>query len=71
MSSRAKHAKEEILKEKNRRKVTEEYIDALYYHCMYNSDACWKGDPRMVTKELKKLKSKSTKYKAVKENILI
>ncbi len=32
-----------------------EYIDALYYHRMWSSDACWKNDPKMLTWELKKL----------------
>jgi hypothetical protein len=51
------HVREEILKGNNMVKVTKEYIDELYYHCMYNSGACWKGDPRKVTRELKMLKS--------------
>ncbi len=49
----------------------EENIDALYYHWMYDSPACWKNDVRVVTNELKKLTSKSTKYAALKENIMI
>ena len=49
--------------------MTEDYIDALYYHKMYNSDACWKGSPRVVNRELKQLTSEATKYTAMKENI--
>lgn len=49
----------------------EENIDAQYYHRMWNSPACWKNDPKVVSRELKKLKSESAKYNAVKENIMI
>jgi hypothetical protein len=63
--------KEEIMKEKSMQKSLEENIDAQYYHRMWNSSAYWKGDPRMVTKELKKLKSEAAKFRAVKENIMI
>ena len=39
---------------------------------MWDSLAGWKCDPKLVTKELKKLlKSESAKYHAVKENIMI
>ena len=50
---------------------TEKYIESLYYHRMYNSPACWRGDPRIVDRELKKLKFKFDKYEAIKENIRI
>ncbi len=52
-------------------KSVKENIDTQYYHWMWNSMACWKGDPKIVSKELKKLKSKSVKSHAVKENIMI
>ncbi len=63
--------KEEIIREKNFEKATEEYIDALYYYQMYFSPACWKTDPEVVAKELKKLTSETMKYSALKENITI
>ncbi len=59
------------MKEKNINNVTEEYIDALYYHCMWSSDACRKNDPTNVTQELKKLHSQSAKYNTIKENNMI
>jgi hypothetical protein len=64
-------AKEELCKEKNMEKATEEYIEGLYYHRMYFSPACWKDDHRYVTRELCKLSSESAKYHALKENIMI
>jgi hypothetical protein len=64
----ARRIKEEIIREKNLEKATEEYIDALYYYQMYFSPACWKTDPTVVAKELKKLTSETMKYSALKEN---
>ena len=49
--------------------MKEDYIDALYYHKMYHSNACWKGNQRVVSRELKKLTSQTSKYLAIKENI--
>jgi hypothetical protein len=63
--------KEELAKEKGMENATEEFIDGLYYHDMYFSEACWKDDPRVVKRNLKKLKSETAEYKAPKENILI
>jgi hypothetical protein len=59
------------MKEKALQKCMEENIDAQYYHRMWDSEACWKDDPKVVTRELKKLKSESAKYTAIKENINI
>ena len=44
--------------------MTDDYIDALYCHKMYNSDACWRGSPSIVSRELKKLSSDRAKYTA-------
>ena len=60
----------EILKEKGMAKSSENFIDALYYHEMYGSAACWMSS-RAVDNELKKIKSKSAKLEALKENIRI
>ena len=49
-------------------KATESYIDAIYYHEMYKSVARWKTISE-VKRELKKLKSKTAKLNALKENI--
>eukprot|EP00956_Cyclotella_meneghiniana_P021742 scaffold40045_cov23-Cyclotella_meneghiniana.AAC.1 len=67
--ARARCIKEELIRQKNDKQVTEAYIDALYYHKMYNSAACWKGDSRVISHELKKLTSNTAKYIAIKENI--
>jgi hypothetical protein len=63
--------KEELAKETGMENAMEEFIDGLYYHGMYFSEACWKDDPRVVKRNLKKLKSETAKYIALKENILI
>eukprot|EP00956_Cyclotella_meneghiniana_P007859 scaffold10478_cov38-Cyclotella_meneghiniana.AAC.4 len=36
---------------------------------MYDSNACWKRDSRVVSSELKKLTSNTAKYITIKENI--
>jgi hypothetical protein len=69
----ARQIKEELIKEENLEKATEEYIDALYYYYyqMYFSPACWKNDPKVVARELRKLTSETMRYSALKENITI
>jgi hypothetical protein len=57
----ARRLKEEIIQEKRLQRSMEENIDAQYYHRMWNSPACWKTDPKVVSRELKKLKSESAK----------
>ena len=37
-----KSHKEELIKEQCNIQASETFIDALYYHEMYNSAACWK-----------------------------
>jgi hypothetical protein len=69
--AKARRIKEELIKEHNLERAKEEYIDVLYYHWMYDFPACWKNDVRVVSNELKKLTSESTKYAALKENIMI
>jgi hypothetical protein len=71
LQAKARKEKEDVLREKGLEKASEEYIDAVYYHRMYNSYACWKNDPKVVTKELAKLSSDRAKYRAIKENIMI
>ena len=68
---RAKRKKKELLKQLGMKKAQEAYIDAIYYHRMYYSEACWKGDPKVVTANLRRFKSESSKYEALKENIRI
>ena len=65
-----KRRKEELMKDNNKKKASESYIDALYYHEMYFSPACWKTE-NIVDHEPQKLKSKSAKLYALKEDIRI
>ena len=63
-----KQRKEQLLSEHGMAKASEAFIDALYYHEMYNSLACWKT-AAMVNQELSKLTSNTSKMRALKENI--
>ena len=67
---KARHEKAELARMKIYERATEDYIDAVYYHRMYQSEACWKT-VREVTNGLKHLKTKKDKYEALKENIQI
>ena len=67
----ARQQKEELAKEKSMANASEEFIDGLYYHSMYFSDACWKDDYQVVAINLLKLKSDAARYNALKDNILI
>jgi hypothetical protein len=71
LQAKARCAKEEMIKEKNMEKATEEYIEGIYYRNMYDSAACLKGDMRVVDCELKKLTSDTAQYDALTENIMI
>ena len=64
----AKEKKEEVLKKRGFERASEAYIDGIYYHEMFNSQACWRTSGQM-DRELKKLKSKSAKLNGLKENI--
>lgn len=66
----AKQRKEELAGEHGREKALEQYIDALYYHEMWGSAACWKTAEK-ADAEYAKLGSKSAKLEAVKEQIRI
>ena len=63
-----KERKEELSKRYSLDSATESCIDAIYYHEMYHSDACWRTN-REVDRESKKLTSKSAKLNGLKENI--
>lgn len=65
---KAKRRKEELAKAASMEKGQEAFIDALYYHEMYGSAACWKT-AQAVDRELAKLKTKTAKLEALKENI--
>ena len=69
--ARARQKKDEIARQENMDRVSEEYIEAMYLINMYHSDACIKDDPKNVTAVLNKLKSKTAKMRALKTNISI
>ena len=57
---RAKRQKEEIVKQLGLEKATDEHIECLIYHKMYESDRCWKTREE-VTEGLKALRFKKDK----------
>ena len=63
-----RHAKEELARACDLASGEETYIDALYYHEMYLSAACWKT-AEAVDAELKKLKSAQQRLEHLKEQI--
>jgi hypothetical protein len=71
LQAKARREKEEMIKAKNMEKATEELIEAMYYYTMYSSAACWKDNVRIANSELKKITSKTARYDALKENIMI
>ena len=66
----AKQQKKELVLEEKMKKATEEFILALYYYNMYNTEKCWMTEAD-VDKELPKIKSKSGQLKEIKEQIRI
>ena len=44
---------------KNLDKGKKSLVKAIMYHEMYNSEACWKGDSKIVTANLIKLDSEA------------
>ena len=65
-----KRQKEELLKQLGLEKATNEYIDCLIYHKMYDSDRCWKTAAE-VRNRVKNLQYKKDKFAALKDNIQI
>ena len=65
-----KRKKEELKKQTELENVSDDYIEALIYHSMWDSEACMKN-PNDVTSGLKKLKYKKDKLQALKDNIQI
>ena len=70
---KARQEKEKLTKEKNTEKSSKDYIEALYYHCMYYSEACLKGTTGVVTTAFYKvtMPSNAVRYHALKENICL
>ena len=46
-------------------------VKALLCHAMYDMDACWKGDPKVVAENLEQLKTEGAKRSALQTNISI
>ena len=70
---KAKHEKDKLAKEKGMEKASDEYIEALYYLSMYNSEnpAVCAKKVKDVTDQLKKMTSATQKYRFLKENIMM
>ena len=66
----AKRLKEEQASAAGAVKATESLVDALYYYEKWGSAACWRTEAQMG-QELEKLKSKSAKLAALKEQVRI
>lgn len=65
-----KRKKEELKKQTELENASDDYIEALIYHSMWDSEACMKT-PNDVTSGLKNLKYKKDKIQALKDNIQI
>ena len=65
-----KQKKEELKKQKGLENASGNYIEALIYHLMWNSEACMKTT-KDITTGLKSLKYKKDKLQALKDNIQI
>ena len=59
------------MREKGLEKATEAAIDAHYYHIMYTSEVCMKGNSKVVARTLKKLSSETARLELLKENFRI
>ena len=52
-------------------KSNKSLVKAMMYHEMYNNEAFWKGDSKIVTANLRKLDSEDKKREALRYNIII
>ena len=66
----AKKAKEELIKAEGLEKASNQYIECLVYHKLWDSDRCWKTAAE-VRKGVKDLRFKKDKEQALKDNIQI
>ena len=64
-----KRTKQQILKRKGAEKTQKKLIHAIYCYEMNNSSACVKGDPKEVTRMLKKFTSDTAKKRFLRSNI--
>jgi hypothetical protein len=67
----AKRMKVEIARELGEKKAAEKTIERIFFRKLYDSEYCMKGDPKVVARKLKQLKSESAKRDALKNNIYI
>jgi hypothetical protein len=58
--------KVEIARELADQKAAEKIIERTFFHKLYDTKYCMKGDPKMVAQTLKKLRSESAKRDALK-----
>ena len=54
LQRKCREKKAELLKEFNLEKAKEDLLEATYYYRMYFLEACWKGDKRVVKRNLGK-----------------
>ena len=66
---RAKREMEKLMEEKGLKKAQLKLVYAIYCYQMFNSDACVKGDPKLVTKAMRELPSDAARYRFLRNNI--
>ena len=71
LQAKSRREMEELAKQKNMNNATDEYIEAAYLIKMYHSYAGIRDDPKNVTKVLNSLPTKTAKYEALPQHILM
>jgi len=61
--------KAELKNEQALKKASNKMLNAVMLFRQYNSDACWKGDPKVASKNMRGLNTKVAKREALKTNI--
>ena len=69
LQRRCRESKAEILMGLNLEKTREHLLETTYYHKMYDSPSCWKGDVKVVDANFAELKYEAARLDALKENI--
>ena len=64
-------ARQEHILQKGLQKSDAGVVKALMLHAMNNTDACWKGDPKIMAASLNKLKTEGKQRDALQTNISI
>ena len=65
-----RHMKAELTQEKGFKHAEDEFIEAIIYHSIWSSDACWETIGA-ITEGLKNIKQNKDKLGALKDNIQI